>query len=102
MIYANKIRETYFSGQTVGPLNRIYIPPLNTQAIIAGDRIDAAITNFGVAQTGDSLISPDNPMMTFSGETYAQKCLRYLQNVQLVRMKEDYWRTGLTEFVEWK
>lgn len=64
MIYANKIRETYFSGQNVGSENRIYIPPLNTQAIMAGDAVEEAITNFGVARTGDSLIRPDNPMIT--------------------------------------
>ncbi|KAK7179379.1 hypothetical protein DPSP01_012632 [Paraphaeosphaeria sporulosa] len=83
MIYANKIRETYFAGQDVGTHNRIYIPPLNTQAILAGDTIEQAVTNYGVARAGDSLITPDNPMMTFSGETYSQKCLRYLQSVQL-------------------
>jgi hypothetical protein len=84
MIYANKIRETYFPGAEIGAKNRIYIPPLNQQAIPAGARIDAAVTNYGISKVGDGLIEPDNPLMTFSGETYAQKCLRYLQNVQLV------------------
>jgi hypothetical protein len=51
---------------------------------LAGDNINQAMTNSGVARTGDSLILPDNPMYTFGGETYSQKCLRYLQNVQLV------------------
>jgi hypothetical protein len=83
MIYANKIRETYFPNAEIGAKNRIYIPPLNQQAIPAGARIDAAVTNYGISKVGDGLIEPDNPLMTFGGETYAQKCLRYLQSVQL-------------------
>lgn len=84
MLYANKLRETFLTGQTIGPENRVFIPPLNAQAIMAGENVSPELTNYGVAVVGDSLIGVDNPLFALSGDTYTRKILNYLYNVQLV------------------
>ncbi|GAB1311943.1 hypothetical protein MFIFM68171_02153 [Madurella fahalii] len=82
-IFANKLKSTFTVGQDIGPKNRVYIPLLNATAIPAGNSVDSAITNYGVAQAGDSLINLDNPMLVRSNESYAKRCLSYLRYVQL-------------------
>lgn len=84
-VFANKIKETALLGQEIGPKNRIYIPPLNAQAILAGNNVQESVTNFGVRRVGDALINVDNPLFTPSNDSYAKRCLNYMECVQLVR-----------------
>ncbi|KAF2716979.1 hypothetical protein K431DRAFT_349900 [Polychaeton citri CBS 116435] len=83
MLYANKLRQTFLTGQDITAENRVFIPPLNAQAIMAGDTVSQEKTLSGVAVVGDSLINIDNPLYAVSGDTYTKKVLNYLYNVQL-------------------
>jgi hypothetical protein len=82
-VYANKLQESFLQGLELGPKNRLYIPPLNAQAILAGKHVEAPVTNFGVHKAGDALITANNPLFTPSNDSYADRCLEYLQSVQL-------------------
>ncbi|GAB1311945.1 hypothetical protein MFIFM68171_02155 [Madurella fahalii] len=82
--FANKLMKSFTVGQDIGPKNRIYIPLLNSTTIPAGNNVSPAITNYGVARVGDSLLNVDNPMFVPSTDTYAKRCLQYLRAVYLI------------------
>ena len=84
-VYACRLKEIALQGQDLGPDNRIYLPLLNEATILAGDHVPTPVTNYGVHQVGDTLVSVDNPLYTSSNEGYAQRCQKYLAYVWLVR-----------------
>lgn len=83
-VYANKIKNDYLQQSDFGSQNKIFIPPINSQAVLASGPIKQSQTNFGVFRASDPLLKVDNPSFTPSNDGYAQKCLNYLRAVQLV------------------
>jgi hypothetical protein len=83
-VYANKIKNDYLQQSDFGSQNKIFIPPINAQAILASGPIKQSQTNFGVFRSSDPLLEVDNPSFTPSNDGYAQRCLNYLRAVQLV------------------
>ncbi|KAF7671287.1 hypothetical protein GT037_010612 [Alternaria burnsii] len=82
-VYANKIKNDYFQQSDFGSQNKIFIPPINSQAVLASGPIKQSQTNFGVFRASDPLLEVDNPSFTPSNDGYAQRCLNYLTAVQL-------------------
>ena len=83
-VYANKIKNDYLQQSDFGSQNKIFIPPINSQAVLASGPIKQSQTNFGVFRASDPLLKVDNPSFTPSNDGYAQRCLNYLTAVQLV------------------
>jgi hypothetical protein len=83
-VYANKIKNDYLQQSDFGSQNKIFIPPINSQAVLASGPIKQSQTNFGVFRASDPLLEVDNPSFTPSNDGYAQRCLNYLRAVQLV------------------
>lgn len=83
-IYISEVKQNIVQSDSLGADDKIYIPPLNAMAILAGKSISAEKTRAGVAKTGDSLINFDSPTYNPSNDGYAQKCLDYLNVVDLV------------------
>lgn len=82
-VYANKIKNDYLQQSDFGSQNKIFIPPINSQAVLASGPIKQSQTNFGVFRASDPLLEVDNPSFTPSNDGYAQRCLNYLRAVQL-------------------
>ncbi|CAN9216087.1 unnamed protein product [Alternaria alternata] len=87
-VYANKIKNDYLQQSDFGSQNKIFIPPINSQAVLASGPIKQSQTNFGVFRASDPLLEVDNPSFTPSNDGYAQRCLNYLRAVQLAIAKK--------------
>jgi hypothetical protein len=83
-VYANKIKEQFLSGNTLGETNKLFIPLLNSCAPMVGSGVTATTTSYEIGNIGDSLITYNNPMFTTAGDKYSRKVSDYLYNVQLV------------------
>ncbi|KAG9517552.1 hypothetical protein KCU93_g8696, partial [Aureobasidium melanogenum] len=82
-VYANKIKEQFLSGNTLGETNKLFIPLLNSCAPMVGSGVTATTTSYEIGNIGDSLITYNNPMFTTAGDKYSRKVSDYLYNVQL-------------------
>jgi hypothetical protein len=55
-VYANKIKNDYLQQSDFGSQNKIFIPPINSQAVLASGPIKQSQTNFGVFRASDPLL----------------------------------------------
>lgn len=83
-VYANKIKEQFLSGSTLGDTNKLFIPLLNSSAPMVDSGTLATTTSYEIGNIGDALVTYNNPMFTTAGNKYSRKVFDYLNNVQLV------------------
>jgi hypothetical protein len=83
-MYANKVKQQFLGGTSLGETNKLYIPLLNTNGPMVGGDVLPTTTLYDVAKLGDSLITYDNPMFTPGDDKYSSMVYDYLCSVQLV------------------
>ena len=72
LAYGLKLKSTFMQG-SLGPDDRFYLAPLSAAGIAAGKRIDQNITNYGIYNVADSLLSLSSPVFLPTRESYSKR-----------------------------
>lgn len=82
--YAKQITQKLAGGGSLGKHNAVYICPLTTQGIAAGEHIFPEVTNNQLFRAVDSLLDPTSPVYVPGEGSYFNTVSTYLKYVMLV------------------
>lgn len=82
--YAKQITEKLAGGGSLGKRNAVFVCPLTTQGIAAGEHIFPEVTNNQLYRAVDSLLNPTSPVYVPGEGSYFNTISTYLKHVILV------------------
>jgi len=81
--YASQIKSFLVGNGDLGKDGAVFVTPLTTQGIAAGDWIDPSVTNCQLYRVSDSLMSRDSPVYIPGSGSYFSTVQQYLAYVKL-------------------
>jgi hypothetical protein len=72
LAYGTKLKSQFLQGD-LGPDERFYIAPISAAGIAAGKRVDQSITNYGIYNVADSLLSLKSPVFLPTRQSYSKR-----------------------------
>jgi hypothetical protein len=74
-VLINELKNKLTGNQPLGANAAVYVPPLNSQAIPAGDAVHEWITNLAIYHTAGNLLTPDSPLFQPGSGSYSKRLL---------------------------